>query len=649
MNKTEKNFLKIVKKRIAILKTVIVLLISFLIIIIAIVINNSNKHDIIINILNRQQMLTQMISKDANRKLIILKAMSQGIFLQSEDVLTDKVSLLNNSLENSMDEYESNIYYLKSGLVKHQDTTMNFKQLFKDTSIIDYINETELIDFNIPVKFIINSNISNMETEKAILTINTNNEMLLTEWNQISNVLADYQKKIAIKYFVISIIIFIIFSIMLFVSFFELKKYIIEPLNELYNGIRNFGVINRNDNKFFSTKKELKPVINDINSMFDKLNKLIELIGNLNKDVSFDGILNYIYLSFSEFIPYSHIGIALLKNDGKVLEASYGISDTSLDGLPKKLVGIKEEVSKTSLEGIIKNKTPRVIDDLELYTKNSNAEYNKILIEAGIKSSISLPLKINQKPVGVIFFSSVHKNIYKQEHIAFLETLSDSIAISLNKNIFIDEMLYSTLLALAKMAEARDEDTGEHLDRMKEYSVKIAEFLLDDHVYDDLISVSFIKDIERFSPMHDIGKVGIRDGILLKPGQLTDDEYEQMKKHTIYGADVLRAAEGNIVKQSHSMFVMGIEIAEGHHEKWNGTGYPYRLSGNEIPLSARIVAIADVFDALTSKRPYKNAFPFEESFELIVEGKGNHFDPNIVNSFINHKEDIYKLYMSFKN
>jgi HD-GYP domain-containing protein (c-di-GMP phosphodiesterase class II) len=111
----------------------------------------------------------------------------------------------------------------------------------------------------------------------------------------------------------------------------------------------------------------------------------------------------------------------------------------------------------------------------------------------------------------------------------------------------------------------------------------------------------------------------------------------------------LRTAEGNIVKQSQSMFKMGIEIAESHHEKWNGTGYPYKKSGLDIPLSARIVAIADVFDALTSKRPYKRAFPFKESFELIVEGRGNHFDPNIVDSFINHKEDIYKLYMSFIN
>jgi HD-GYP domain-containing protein (c-di-GMP phosphodiesterase class II) len=117
-----------------------------------------------------------------------------------------------------------------------------------------------------------------------------------------------------------------------------------------------------------------------------------------------------------------------------------------------------------------------------------------------------------------------------------------------------------------------------------------------------------------------------------------------MKKHAVYGGEILRAAECNINKQNHSMFKMGIEIAEGHHEKWNGTGYPNKKSGYDIPLSARIVAVGDVFDALTSKRPYKEAINFEESFNYIVEGRGIHFDPNIVDCFIRHKSEIFQLY-----
>ena len=426
-----------------------------------------------------------------------------------------------------------------------------------------------------------------------------------------------------------------------------IHKYFNKSINDLLNKVINISILNKSFNSI--PTNELIPVIDEINLGFNKLDKLVRLIENMNNDVSFEGILNYIYSTFSEFIPYVHIGIALLKDNGKTLEASYGISDPILNDLPKKLVGIKAEVSSTSLENIITNGTPRVINDLEKHTENKDADYNKILLEAGIKSSISLPLKVNEKPIGIIFFSNVKRNIYKDEHIEFLKTLSNSIAISLNKNIFIDEMLYSTLLALTKMAEARDEDTADHLDRMTAYSMKLTEFLFRDNLYCDQLTISFIKGIERFSPMHDIGKVGIKDGILLKPGKLTTYEYEEMKKHVAYGADVLRTAESNIAKQKHSMFKMGIEIVEGHHEKWDGSGYPFKKKGYEIPLSARIVAVADVFDALTSKRPYKEAYGFEQSINYINEGSGHHFDPAIIDSLNNHKNELYELFLNFQN
>lgn len=415
-------------------------------------------------------------------------------------------------------------------------------------------------------------------------------------------------------------------------------KYLTDPINDLFKSISA---------QEFNKGQAILPVLDEINLGFNKLDKLINLIENMNHDVSFEGILNYIYSTFSEFIPYNHIGIALLKDEGNVIEATYGISDTFLEDLPKKLVGIRAEISTTSLEGIVKHGVPRIINDLRAFAKNKDTDYNKILLQAGINSSITLPLKVNDKPIGIIFFSNISKHIYNEKHIEFLKTLSNSIAISLNKNIFIDEMLYSTLLALTKMAEARDEDTGEHLDRMTAYSAKITEFLVRDKLYCDQLTVPFMKGIERFSPLHDIGKVGVKDGILLKSGKLTTEEYEEMKKHVTYGVDVLRTAEGNIAKQKYSLFKMGIDIVEGHHEKWNGTGYPYGKAGFDIPLSARIVTVADVFDALTSKRPYKEAFSFEISFNYILEEKGKHFDPNIIDSLYRYKDELYELYLNF--
>ena len=274
--------------------------------------------------------------------------------------------------------------------------------------------------------------------------------------------------------------------------------------------------------------------------------------------------------------------------------------------------------------------------------------YNVIIMEAGIKASITLPLKVSGEPVGMIFFSSSQKNVYNEEHLKFLKTLANSIAISLHQNIFINDILYSSILALAKLAEARDESTGEHLDRMKVYSRAIAELLHKNKNYLEEISIEYIDNIERFSPLHDIGKVGILDEILLKPGKLTTEEFEEMKRHTTFGTEVLRSAEENMQKKGKSLFGMGIEIVEGHHEKWDGSGYPYGKKGTEIPLSARIVALADVFDALTSKRPYKDEFTLDRSISIIAEGRGKHFDPMIVDVFMANRNYIEELYHKFK-
>ena len=148
----------------------------------------------------------------------------------------------------------------------------------------------------------------------------------------------------------------------------------------------------------------------------------------------------------------------------------------------------------------------------------------------------------------------------------FLETLANSIAISFQQNTYIDNIIYSSVLALAKLAEARDTDTGHHLERMKSYSRIIAEILHEDDRYADEITLEYISNIERYSPLHDIGKVGIPDGILLKPGKLTEDEFEEMKQHTIYGTEVLRNAEDNLNTKGRSVFSMAIDITLGHHE-----------------------------------------------------------------------------------
>jgi len=188
-----------------------------------------------------------------------------------------------------------------------------------------------------------------------------------------------------------------------------------------------------------------------------------------------------------------------------------------------------------------------------------------------------------------------------------------------------------TVFALAQLVESRDLETGEHLCRMQAYSQILAKHLANHGPYLNEIDDEFLQDFYQSTPLHDIGKVGIPDAILLKPGRLTPAEFEVMKQHTVVGAEAL---EKTAAHSPHGGFLtMAAQIARNHHEKFDGTGYPDGLIGGEIPLSARIVAIADVFDALTSQRVYKEAMDPDDARAEINAARGQHFDPVVVDAF----------------
>lgn len=187
------------------------------------------------------------------------------------------------------------------------------------------------------------------------------------------------------------------------------------------------------------------------------------------------------------------------------------------------------------------------------------------------------------------------------------------------------------IFALAKLAESRDPETGEHLERMRNYCRILADELRKGGPYRHQIGETFVEDLYQSSPLHDIGKVGISDAVLLKPGPLTPDEFEVMKQHTVIGAKALEEAVRH--NSSGGFLAMAIEITRHHHERFDGRGYPDGLAGTAIPLPARIVALADVYDALTSARVYKPAFDPEVARQMIEEEDGKHFDPVIVAAF----------------
>jgi putative two-component system response regulator len=205
----------------------------------------------------------------------------------------------------------------------------------------------------------------------------------------------------------------------------------------------------------------------------------------------------------------------------------------------------------------------------------------------------------------------------------------------------IAESQMTTIFALAKLAESRDNDTGKHLERVQILCKLLATGLSACSKYGDIIDGDFVRNIFHASPLHDIGKVAIPDNILLKPGKLTAEEFAVMKTHTTLGAQTLE-----LVRERHpgnTFVTMGIEIAQSHHEKWNGSGYPNGLAGTAIPLCARIMAIADCYDAMRSKRCYKEPFSHQECSDIIRQSSGQHFDPDLVRIFCDAEDAFRQL------
>jgi len=207
------------------------------------------------------------------------------------------------------------------------------------------------------------------------------------------------------------------------------------------------------------------------------------------------------------------------------------------------------------------------------------------------------------------------------------------------------ETRHLATFALAKLAESRDQGTGHHLERIREYSRVIARRLSECEDFRNIVTPGYVNTIYLTSPLHDIGKVGIPDKILLKPGRLTEAEFEIMKTHTIIGGETL----ADTVREYPGVSYLSIarDIVLSHHERFNGKGYPYGLKGDDIPLCGRIVALADVYDALISKRVYKEAYSHEVAREIILEERGEHFDPRVVDAFLAEEQTFMEIAARF--
>ncbi|WP_320127849.1 two-component system response regulator [uncultured Sphaerochaeta sp.] len=207
-----------------------------------------------------------------------------------------------------------------------------------------------------------------------------------------------------------------------------------------------------------------------------------------------------------------------------------------------------------------------------------------------------------------------------------------------------------TMIAMGSLAEMRDNETGNHLRRTQKYIRILSERLRFHPRFKELLTEDMIDRLCKSAPLHDIGKVGIPDFILQKPGKLNTDEFNVMKTHTTIGRDAILSAEKYLDSSAHSSFLaLARDIAWSHHERWDGSGYPQGLCGEMIPLSGRLMAIVDVYDALMSERVYKRAFTHEETVDIIKQGSGTSFDPDIVHAFLEISDKFFKIAEFFKD
>ena len=224
--------------------------------------------------------------------------------------------------------------------------------------------------------------------------------------------------------------------------------------------------------------------------------------------------------------------------------------------------------------------------------------------------------------------------------------LNEKVSEIERSKIQVIKMQNHTIESLSNLVENRDEDTGEHVRRTRAYVELLAVQLMKNNNYPDVLTPRYIRYLKRAAPMHDIGKIVVPDAILKKPGRLTEAEYERMKEHAAEGGRIVHEILDGYEDPEYIKITS--DIATHHHEKWDGTGYPDHLKGEEIPLCARIMAIADVFDALVSPRVYKSPFSYEEAFAIIEEESGIHFDPVVVQEFLKIKEKAAAVNESLK-
>tara|TARA_R110001592_G_scaffold963_1_gene5592 strand:- start:17409 stop:18545 length:1137 start_codon:yes stop_codon:yes gene_type:complete len=296
-----------------------------------------------------------------------------------------------------------------------------------------------------------------------------------------------------------------------------------------------------------------------------------------------------------------------------------------------------------SLIEIAETTNPRVVNNMDIFSDGQN-KHTRLLSKNHFGSSYTFPMYQNGHFFGFTFFNSFEKEAFHESMLSQLDMAAHILALIISQEHDVVETLQATIKSAMHFTHHRDPETASHIDRMSRFSRLIAEDLSHQHNFSD----DFVEHIFLFSPLHDIGKISIPDSVLLKPGKLTPEEFDVMKEHAQRGREIIEALLEDFSLDSVNHIDILKNIAQCHHEACDGSGYPQGLTKENIPIEARIVAVADIFDALTSTRPYKEAWSNDKAFEAIKNMAGTKLDEECVNALIKNREEVELIQEQFK-
>ncbi len=279
----------------------------------------------------------------------------------------------------------------------------------------------------------------------------------------------------------------------------------------------------------------------------------------------------------------------------------------------------------------------------ELRELGSEREHSRRIGDHGYRASYTLPVYTSQRLFGFVFFNSRTAGVFTLDVLPDFDLFAHLVALIILNEIAAIRTLLAAIRTARDMTSQRDAETGRHVDRMARYSRLIAGELADRHGFDD----EYIEHVFMFAPLHDIGKIAVADRVLLKPGQLDAEETRQMRSHVVKGRELVDAMLRNFGLDSVQHVEMLLNIVQHHHESPDGSGYPRGLKGSEIPIEARIVAVADVFDALTCARPYKEPWEPTAAFDALRRLAGSGLDAECVEALIRRREEVERIRQRF--